>query len=204
MTRTEEIEKEVKALSEKQKVLWAERKSIKDKEVDNRIAPLLSDPKAITLKTAMSINMHSLGNGIGSKWWKVLDIYFNELTIKGEILEGLYREGSNPDAEGQAYFDVKLDQNRPIDNQRGLFKVLPYIKSHLGIKRFGIFEHTCSQYGSYSLRITEDHKEATVVRVTYGRPTETFKGSVEKAFQHIYEYLPYEVLDTEKEEDEEW
>lgn len=65
--------------------------------------------------------------------------------------------------------------------------ILPYVKPHPecnGAKRFGIFEHTCSEYGVYHFEVFEDEK-CTVTRTTYGRQ------QTEAEFDSLAEGLAY-------------
>ena len=64
----------------------------------------------------------------------------------------------------------------------GLNKVLPFIKPIDGEKLISIFEHTLSEYGSYSIAISNSYD---VVKHTYGRK------SVEKSFNSLLDCLKY-------------
>jgi hypothetical protein len=212
MTRITEIETELAQLRERSNTLSDEWNQLKGQALEARMATLLGDTKDLTLALVMQIDMNELGNSqYGGSWWKIVTSYLDEQCRDGQPLDGLYRGGSNPEAGGQAGFKIKLDQNRPLDEQCGLTAILPLITPVKGWKYLSIFEHTLSAGGSWGLRVSEDGKTAEVwgsrdlrYVTEYGdkRVKPEYTGDVDGALAYLYQWHPYELKKGLKDESE--
>lgn len=70
--------------------------------------------------------------------------------------------------------------------------LLPFILPRDGIKIFDLLEHTCAQYGSYSLYIDEDKKVYELSKISYGhRQTEFGCDSLKSLLAYVQKHHPY-------------
>lgn len=201
MSRILEIESELAELYQRQEKLTVEWSSLKGIVLEQRMITLFGEEGVITLETAMKVDMEELGNrGYGSEWWGRIREFFEQQTIKGGPLDGLYQTGTS--SGGQARFSVKLDQKRPLSEQQGLQVLLPYVTPIDGWRVFGIFEHTLSYGGSWCLRVREEGGIAEVwadqdfhyAHTQVGNPKiykAEFIGTTTEALAHIYKRHPY-------------
>jgi hypothetical protein len=211
-TRTEEIEARLAELEEQKTLLFAEWAGIKSVELDAKMNALTEKDGDFTLETAMQVDLAYCGNShIGETWWKMISEFLEKLTFGG-VLNGLYRGGVNPDAGGQALFQIKLDRNHPLDEQKGLLAILPLINVVDGWKRFGLFE---SNGGGQFIRISENGETAEIwthmdyrYRFEHGADPKHYKasftGTVEELLAYVYAQHPYQWEKGSEEEDDDY
>lgn len=99
---------------------------------------------------------------------------------KGLWHSGYYPETSQIRLEVMLYKSINENLEKVFAT---LEKVLPYIKVHNGVKRLGVFEHSLSENGSYSIEITDESFDLVVHR--YGRK------SAVKSFDNLLSLLQY-------------
>jgi hypothetical protein len=114
--------------------------------------------------------------------------------------EGVYPGGVWVD-NGQRVVKLKLDQNKPLSQQRALLRFLPLIKpverrdgplSGEQVLRVRIFEETLAEHGLYTLYVTPDHR-VHLTKTSYStehlvRSFDNIKG----AMKYVYKHHPYE------------
>lgn len=202
MPRIEDIRAELATLDAQKDVILTELFGLLRAEVDAKMTALTEADGDWTLETAMQVDIAYIGNSlIGETWYKMISEFLDKLTWGG-VLNGLYRSGANPDAGGQALFQLKLDQNHPIDEQKGLLVLLPLVNAVEGWKRVGLFEHNGG--GRFFIRISEDGETAEIWTHNdyhyvheYGADSKHYKasftGTVEELLAYVYERHPYEL-----------
>lgn len=87
----------------------------------------------------------------------------------------------------QAYFNVVMDRNRPLEEQLGALALLPMLSPYEGVRTLGILEHNLSRNGSYSLQIADDG----TARVMHGVLLLCAFPDLRRALEYVYDHLPY-------------
>lgn len=96
----------------------------------------------------------------------------------------------------QPVLRVALTYGDPKSFERtldGIRKTIKYYKPHAdGWVRYGVFEHTLSEYGMYTLLVSPDGETACLTKTTYGRTEEKVKGTLPTVLKHIQEHHWYD------------
>lgn len=94
----------------------------------------------------------------------------------------------------QRVLSIKLNQNRPLEDQLGTVAALPLIRPNVeGVRRFSIFEHTLSEHGSYTLEC-RSNGSFVIVKSTYGTARDKASFSdLKTALALIYQAHPYQL-----------
>lgn len=98
---------------------------------------------------------------------------------------------------GQVVPRIVFDQNRPFEDQLGVLEVVEHIKPSAEdatiepAKYIAILEHTCSEYGVYSVRVLSDGT-SELWKITYGQAevVET-RANLEGLLRYVYDNHPY-------------
>ncbi len=128
----------------------------------------------ITPKSFMEMNP----DHISKKWHKKISNYV-------EQIPSLF--GSRPQ-----YLKVNFNQNLKFEDQLNILDFIPFLKSNKDdIKYVDIFEHTCAQYGCYSLDVT-DLQKIKLSKIAYHRTSiEKEFTDIKLALKFVYDNLPY-------------
>lgn len=97
----------------------------------------------------------------------------------------LYLSGYNPETK-QSAFKLKLIKGGSESLESTISeieRILPFIKANNGVKKFGVFEHTLSEGGSYSVEITENSYSLYI--------TSWSRTSLIKSFDNLRELVQY-------------
>jgi hypothetical protein len=94
----------------------------------------------------------------------------------------------------QVQIEVMLNYKQRIDKPlRKLRELLPHIKPLDNVRRFGIFEHTLSEFGVFELIVAKDSEKCRLVKTTYGRQADITKfNDLKEALIYIAEHHWYE------------
>jgi len=120
--------------------------------------------------------------------------------------KGLYSSGYFPDTE-QVNLQLMLYKGKG-DNLEQTIKsveeVLPFIKANdQGVKRLDVFEHTCSEHGSYNVEITDNSYDLVVHR-WHRKSTEKSFDNLRSLVEYVQEHHYYESsVDSNSEYDDE-
>lgn len=216
------LEQELVVLRERQEALYKPWEVLKARNLDARMNALFPNDE-ITLEGIFQVDWNEIGNmGYGEKWYRKIadqiDLWqhgaWNPKTNQSEgprPLRGVYRDGINPDTN-QVAFKVMMRQHQPVEDQLGLFLILPHVRAFEGWKTFGIFEASLGEFGqSYVLRISEDHKRAEVwkrrdLHYEWGTPLsqKTGEDAIMESMRFIHQQLPYETESSDDLEDSEY
>ena len=122
------------------------------------------------------------GNVSGERY-KAREIYWRGKAVRNS---GYYRATQQVSLQLMMYKGENDNLEQTIEV---LDRVLPMLKSHEGVKRLSVFEHTLSEDGSYVVEITEDTFNLVVHR--WGRKSvvktvDTLRELVQYIQQHHY------------------
>ncbi len=117
---------------------------------------------------------------------------------KGLWSSGYYPEIEQVNVKMMMYKGEKDNLEQTITT---LEEVIPLLKVHKGVKRLDIFEHTCSENGSWGVEVTDTSYDLIVHR--WGRKsTEKSFDSLRALVQYVQQYHYYESsVDNSFEED---
>lgn len=132
-------------------------------------------------------------------WHRINEHIYNKLTKwfdKNYFSKGVYREGTHIYTK-QAGLKIKMNQNQPFANQLGILDFLPHIQpaktrdtDKEEICYIGIFEYSCSERYSYSLRANKEKTRFWVqnhVGHVYLESSDLLE-----ILEYIYNNFPYE------------
>lgn len=194
-----DFEKEIASLLAKQAPLIAQRDNLTTQIVNigKEIEKLREELELVQMKQPMTpeeeIEYFLFEDGcVSGERYKAREKFWND--------KGLWHSGYFPEIS-QIHLEVMLYKG-VNDNLENVFttleKVLPYVKTQNGVKRLGVFEHSLSENGSYTIEITDESFDLVVHR--YGRK------SAVKSFDSLLSMLQYVQKHHyyESSEDEDW
>lgn len=197
-----DFDSKIAALEDKCKPLYAERDALTDKivKLTKQIEKLrgqkekeqMSQP--MTPAQEMEYFLFEDGRVSGERY-KAREKYWRN--------KGLWRSGYFPELS-QVNLRIMLykgEQDNLEQTISALEEVLPLLKVHNGVKRLDIFEHTCSENGSWSVEITDTSYDLILHyyhRKSVNKSFDTLRALV----QYIQQYHYYE-SSVDNEEDNE-
>lgn len=186
-TKKKELVKLSKALNKahaKSDALWKQY-SILQEEILNQEIQSIVDTKGLTPASILELD-HS---NMPIEWYRKIDRWFWDNYATKGVGKGGYWTESGTSPLGQLALQLKLDQNLPLERQKGILDFLPYIKPFArGAKVINIFEHTCSEFSSWSLEIYDDK-----IALFRNRTSDKEFKNLNEALIYVYQYLPYEL-----------
>lgn len=179
-----DFEKEIAALLAKREPLITERDKLTATigKISKKIEKLREEQELVEMKQPMKpedeIEYFLFEDGrVSGERYKAREKFWND--------KGLWHSGYFPEMS-QIHLEIMLYKG-VNDNLEKVFttleKVLPYIKTQNGVKRLGVFEHSLSENGSYTIEITDETFDLVVHR--YGRK------SLVKSFDNLLSLLQY-------------
>ena len=191
-----DFDSKIAALEEKRKPLYADRDALNDKivKLSKQIEKLreqkekeqLSQPMTPTQE--MEYFLFEDGRVSGERY-KAREKYWRD---KGLWHSGYFSELQQVNLQMMLYKGKNDNLEQTIST---LEEVIPMLKVHKGVKRLDIFEHTCSEDGSWSVEITETSYDLILHRYHRKSTEKSFdnlRGLVEYVQkQHYYEDSDY-------------
>ena len=174
----------IQELKDKRAPLYAERDALTDKimKLSKRIEKLRSEKEKEQMKQPMTpeeeMKYFLFEDGsVSGERYKAREKYW--------IDKGLWQSGYFPEIE---QVNIKLmlykgEKDNLVQTVSVLEQVIPLLKPCKGVKRLGIFEHTCSEDGSWSVEISENSFDLIVHR--WHRKT------VDKSFDNLQDLVEY-------------
>ena len=136
-------EKRLAALEEADR-LWREIQPLMKQITNHDLEEHFKD--GINFESVLSLPWTRLDRA-GSDWHRKISNWLNSHP-------GIYQSGYYHETD-QAGISINLDKDTPWQEQRSIEQAYPYLKpledGHIHIS---IFEHTCSEYGSYYLKVS--------------------------------------------------
>lgn len=197
-----DFDSKIAALQEKLKPLYAEREALGGKitKLISQIEKLRGQKEKeqmnqpMTPLQEMEYFLFEDGSVSGDRY-KAREKYWRS--------KGLYSSGYYPELE---QVRVKLmmykgEQDNLELTISTLEEVIPLLKVHEGVKRLGIFEYTCSEYGVWGVEITDTSFDLIVHR-WHRKSTEKSFDSLRGLVQYVQQYHYYESSVDNEEDDE--
>lgn len=197
-----DFDSKIAALEEKRKPLYAERGTLTDKivKLSKQIEKLRGQKEEEQMKQPMTpvqeMEYFLFEDGsVSGERYKAREKYWRD--------KGLYSSGYYPELE---QVSVKLmmykgEQDNLEQTISTLEEVIPLLKIHDGVKRLDIFEHTCSENGSWSVEITDTSYDLILHyyhRKSVNKSFDTLRALV----QYVQQYHYYESsVDSNEDED---
>lgn len=180
----QEIEDKIVELQGKQLPLFTKRDKLNDQivRIGKQIEKLLEQKDKEEMSTPMTKEqemeyfLFEDGRVSGDRY-KAREKYWQD--------KGLWHSGYFPDL-GQINLKVMLYKGEHDNLEQTLSvlnEVIPFLKEKDGVKLLSVFEHTCSENGSYQIKITENEYSFVVFR--YSRK------SVVKSFDNLRDLIKY-------------
>lgn len=193
--RLAELEEKQAHLNKQLEGLWPHIKRLRAKIIRAECDKLTR--KGLTPKAIMAMNWEQVGSGYGDGVWEEVQKYMETWRERGVRQDGYDSETK------QMSLGIVLDGNRPLKDQMGIAKWIPYIKPTQGVTYIDILEHTLSEHGIYVLRIEDD--KFILQKTTYGRTKDlkTFD-TLKDAMKYIYDHHPYQRKKGSYEDEEEY
>lgn len=179
-----DYEKEISLLREKQKPLIQKREELGNEisKISKQIEKLRNKKEKQELEKPMT------------KQEEIIYFLFEDGAVSGDRYEargkywrdkGFWHSGYYPEIEqvGLKLMLYKGNKDNLEQTIKSVEEVLPFLKPIDGKKRFGIFEHTLSENGSFSLEIDDDSIDLVVHRY--------HRRSVEESFKTVHEMVEY-------------
>lgn len=180
-----DFDSKIAALEEKRKPLFVERDALNEKisKLSKQIEKLREQKEKEQMKKPMlpveEMEYFLFEDGyVSGERYKAREKYWRD--------KGLWRSGYFPEIQ-QVSLKMMLYKGEGDNFEQTvttLEEVIPLLKTHSdGVKRLGIFEHTCSEDGSWSVEITES--SFNLILHYYHR-----KGT-EKSFDNLRDVVKY-------------
>lgn len=197
-----DFDSKIAALEEKRKPLYAERDALNDKivKLSNQIEKLrgqkekeqLSQP--MTSAQEMEYFLFEDGRVSGERY-KAREKYWRD--------KGLWNSGYFPELN-QVNLQMMLYKGKDDNLEQTistLEEVIPMLKVHKGVKRLDIFEHTCSENGSWSVEITDTSYDL-ILHCYHRKSVNKSFDSLRALVQYVQQYHYYESsVDSNEDED---
>lgn len=197
-----DFDSKIAALEEKRKPLYAERDTLTDKIVKftKQIEKLRNEKEKEQMKQPMTpaqeMEYFLFEDGsVSGERYKAREKYWQG---KGLWHSGYFSELQQVNLQMMLY---KGEQDNLEQTISTLEEVIPLLKVHNGVKRLDIFEHTCSENGSWVVEITDTSFDLILHyyhRKAVNKSFDSLRGLVQYVQQHHY----YE-SSVDSEEDEE-
>lgn len=161
--------------------LWEQIRPLKQRIADHRLEQLFQD--GITFGKILALD-----------WTEVEGVWHSRLMqwLRGRC--GIWASGYRPDTN-QIAIKIQLHSKTPWREQCDILEVLPHLKPLANGKlHVGVFERTCSEYGSYYFEIPPESPQAiSLLRKSYGHVAVIKEfSSWEEALQYIHAYHPFD------------
>lgn len=197
-----DFDSKIAALEEKRKPLYAEREALGDKinKLSKQIEKLRGQKekeqmnKPMTPVQEMEYFLFEDGRVSGERY-KAREKYWRT--------KGLWNSGYHPDIQ-QVNLQMMLykgEQDNLEQTISTLEEVLPLLKVHNGVKRLDIFEHTCSENGSWSVEITDTAYDL-ILHYYHRKSVNKSFDSLRTLVQYVQQYHYYESSIDNEEDDE--
>lgn len=187
-----DFDSKITSLEEKRKPLYTERDALNDKivKLSKQIEKLreqkekeqLSQPMTPTQE--MEYFLFEDGRVSGERY-KAREKYWRD---KGLWNSGYFPELNQVNLQMMLYKGKEDNLEQTIST---LEEVIPMIKVHKGVKRLDIFEHTCSEDGSWSLEITDTSYDLILHRY-HRKSTEKSFDNLRALVEYVQEHHYYE------------
>lgn len=195
-----DFDSKIAALEEKREPLYDERDALTDKivKLSKQIEKLRGQKEKEQMKQPMTplqqMEYFLFEDGsVSGERYKAREKYWQD---KGLWHSGYFPETQQINLKMMLYKGEKDNLEQTISSLEG---VLPLIKIHNGVKRLDIFEHTCSEYGSWSVEITDKSYDLIVHR-WHRKSTEKSFTTLRDLVKYVQEFHYYETSD-EREDD---
>ena len=175
----------IQELKDKRDPLYKERDALTDKimKLSKKIEKLRSDKEKEQMKQPMTpeeeMKYFLFEDGsVSGERYKAREKYWRDNSLYSS---GYFAEVEQVSLKMMLYKGEGDNLKETIET---LEKVIPLLKVHSdGVKRLDIFEHTCSEHGSWSVEISEDSFDLIVHR--WHRKT------VDKSFDNLQDLVEY-------------
>ncbi len=195
MRTCETINEDIKAIDDRRRVLFEQKEPI-----DNELKTLYRQREKLAdeLATAQlsgnlsddELLLYHLEHVDGVKRYDAAMTYWRDM---GFACSGYY-----PDTQ-QRGLQIMMTRDKPESLQKtlaGLKRIIPVLKPLKdNNKVISIFEHTCSEYGCYSLIITPEEKYQIGLMRHHRASTETTFDDLEAALTYIQRVHYYDTID---------
>lgn len=197
-----DFDSKIHALEEKRKPLYAERDALNDKIIKftKQIEKLRNEKEKEQMKQPMTpvqemeYFLFEDGSVSGDRY-KARTQYWRD--------KGLYQSGYFPELN-QVNLQMMLykgEQDNLEQTINTLEEVLPLLKVHNGVKRLDIFEHTCSENGSWSVEVTDTTYDL-ILHYYHRKSVNKSFDSLRALVQYVQQYHYYESsVDSNEDED---
>ena len=196
-----DFDSKIAALEEKRKPLYAERDALNGKIVKftEQIEKLRNEKEKEQVKQPMTpaqeMEYFLFEDGsVSGERYKAREKYWRD---KGLWHSGYYPELNQVSLKMMLYKGEKDNLELTIST---LEEVIPLLKVHEGVKRLGIFEHTCSEYGVWGIEITDTSFDLIVHR-WHRKSTEKSFDNLRALVQYVQQYHYYESSVDNEDED---
>lgn len=197
-----DFDSKITALEEKRKPLYTERDTLNDKivKLSKQIEKLRGQKEKEQMKHLMTpaqeMEYFLFEDGsVSGERYKAREKYWRD---KGLWNSGYFPELNQVNLQMMLYKGEQDNLEKTIST---LEEVLPLLKVHNGVKRLDIFEHTCSENGSWSVEITDTSYDLILHyyhRKSVNKSFDTLRALV----QYVQQYHYYESsVDSNEDED---
>lgn len=187
-----DFDSKIAALEDKRKPLYAEREALGNKimNLTKRIEKLRGQKEEEQMKQPMTpeqkMEYFLFEDGsVSGERYKSREKYWRD---KGLWNSGYFPELNQVNLQMMLYKGEQDNLEKTIST---LEEVLPLLKVHNGVKRLDIFEHTCSENGSWSVEITDTSYDLILHyyhRKSVNKSFDTLRALV----QYVQQYHYYE------------
>lgn len=197
-----DFDSKIAPLEEKRKPLYAERDTVNDKIVKftKQIEKLRRQKEKEQMKQPMTPTQEMEyflfeDGSVSGERYKAREKYWHD--------KGLWNSGYHPDIQ-QVNLQMMLykgEQDNLEQTISTLEEVIPMLKVYNGVKRLDIFEHTCSENGSWSVEIT-DASYDLILHYYHRKSVNKSFDSLRGLVQYVQQYHYYESsVDSNEDED---
>lgn len=197
-----DFDSKIATLQEKLKPLYAEREVIAGKitKFVSQIEKLRNEKEKEQMKQPMTPTQEMEyflfeDGSVSGERYKAREKYWQD---KGLWHSGYHSEIQQVNLQMMLYKGEKDNLEQTI---RTLEEVLPLLKVHKGVKRLDIFEHTCSENGSWSVEIT-DASFDLILHYYHRKSVNKSFDNLRALVQYVQQYHYYESsVDSNEDED---
>jgi len=196
-----DFDSKIAALEDKRKPLCADRDALTDKivKLSKQIDKLREQKEKGQMKQEMTpeqeVEYFLFEDGLVSgERYKARQKYWRG---KGLWNSGYFPELNQVNLKMMLYKGKEDNLEQTIST---LEEVIPMLKVHKGVKRLGIFEHTCSEDGSWSVEITDTSYDLILHRY-HRKSTEKSFDNLRALVEYVQKHHYYE--DSDNNEDDE-
>lgn len=197
-----DFDSKIAALEEKRKPLYAEREVLGEKinKLSKQIEKLRNEKEKEQMKQPMTpaqeMEYFLFEDGsVSGERYKAREKYWQD---KGLWHSGYFSELQQVNLQMMLY---KGEQDNLELTISTLEEVIPMLKVHNGVKRLDIFEHTCSENGSWSVEISDTSYDLILHYYQRKSVNKSFD-SLRDLVQYVQQYHYYESsVDSNEDED---